>query len=65
MLFSGHKRGHNVVHNLFLISGIFFNSDHILHQDFEILLEVSIKGWNLVTVMENEVDSYMFTVTFW
>lgn len=53
------------MHNLFLISGIFFNSDHILHQDFEILLEVSIKGWNLVTVMENEVDSYMFTVTFW
>jgi hypothetical protein len=53
------------VHNLFLISGIFLNRDHILHQDFEILLEVSIKGWNLVTVMENEVDSYMFTVTFW
>lgn len=29
------------------------------------LLEVSIKGWNLVTVTESEVDSYMFTVTFW
>lgn len=65
MLSSGHKWGHNVVHDLFLISDYFFNSDHILHQDFEMLLEVSIKGWKLVTVMESEVDGYMFTVTFW
>ena len=29
------------------------------------LLEVSIKGWKLVTVMDSEVDGYMVTVTFW